>query len=90
MILTLELPDNIARALTDKSDRDLPRRALEALAIDGYHERRLTQKQVGELLRLSRIETEDFLAAHLDLYDYEPSALRREVNELKDFSARGR
>ena len=88
MVVTLDLPDNIARALTDHSDRDLPRRALEALAIDGYREERLTQKQVGELLGLSRIQTEDFLAAHLDLYDYEPSELTREAEQLKKFSER--
>lgn len=62
MVLTLELPDNIAQALTDHSDRDLARRTLEALAVDGYRERRLTQKQVRELLGLSRMQVEDFLA----------------------------
>lgn len=88
MVVTLDLPDNIARALTDHSDRDLARRALEGLAIDGYREGRLTQKQVGELLGLTRIQTEDFLAAHLDLYDYEPSELTREAEQLKKFSER--
>lgn len=86
MVVTLDLPDSIAHALTDHSDRDLTRRVLEALAIDGYREQRLTQKQVGELLGLSRIQTEDFLAAHVDLVDYDPSELRREAEQLKDFS----
>jgi hypothetical protein len=86
MVITLELPDGIAQALTDPSERDLARRALEALAVAEYRAQRLTQKQVGELLALSRIETEDFLAAHLDLYDYDPSELRREAQQLKGYS----
>ncbi|HEX4134686.1 MAG TPA: UPF0175 family protein [Bryobacteraceae bacterium] len=90
MVVTLDLPDNIARALTDQSDVNLQRRALEALAIEGYRERRLTQKQVGELLGLTRIQAEDFLAAHLDLYDCEPAELTRETEHLKDFSERQR
>lgn len=90
MVVTLDLPDEIARALTDHSDRNLVRRAPEALAVDGYREHRLTQKQVGELLGLSRIETEDLLAAHLDLYDYDPSELAREAQQLKVFSEQTR
>jgi predicted HTH domain antitoxin len=90
MVVTLDLPDSIARALTDRSDRDLARRALEALAVDGYREQRLTQKQVGELLGLSRIETENLLAARLDLYDYDPAELTREAEQLKTFSERPR
>lgn len=85
MIVTLDLPDNIAEALAGQNGGDLTRRALEALAVDGYRDGHLTQKQVGELLRLSRTETEDFLAAHLPLYDYDPSELTRESELLKNF-----
>lgn len=91
MVVTLDVPDELAGALsdhTDGGDRDLARRVLEVLAINGYREQRLTQKQVGELLGLSRIETEDLLAAHLDLYDFDPSALTREADQLKGFSER--
>lgn len=86
MVLTLDLPDDIARALAEHGD--LRRPALEAIAIKGYQDQRLTQRQVGELLGLNRIETEDFLAAHLDLYDYDPAELRREAESLKTFSER--
>jgi hypothetical protein len=51
------------------------RYTLEALAVEGYREDKLTQRQVGELLGLTRIETEDFLAQHLDLYDLDPLEL---------------
>ena len=85
MLVTLELPDSIAHALTDHCDRAIERQLLDALAVDGYREQRLTQKQVGKLLGLSRIQTEDFLAAHVDLYDYDPSELAREAEQLRDF-----
>ena len=41
-----------------------PRRALEALALEGYREQILTLYQVSEMLGLSRVETEDFLGRH--------------------------
>jgi predicted HTH domain antitoxin len=90
MVITLELPDDIAHALGGRSDQDLTRRALEALAVQGYSEERLTQRQVGELLGLGRVETEDFLAQHVDLYDYDPAELAREEDSLRRFSERGR
>jgi len=52
----------------------------------GYRDLQLTQKQVGDLLGLSRIQAEDFLASHIDLYDDDPAELTREAEELKDFS----
>jgi hypothetical protein len=60
MVFTLDVTDDIARALTGRTERDLPSRALQALAVIGYRDRQLTQEQVGDLLGLSRIQTEDF------------------------------
>lgn len=85
MVITLELPDDIARALTERSSQG---RALEALAVQGYAEERLTQRQVGDLLGLGRVETEDFLAQHVDLFDYDPAELTREADSLRRFSER--
>jgi hypothetical protein len=62
MVFTLDVPDDIARALTAGTERGLPSRALQALALVGYRDHQLTQKQVGDLLGLSRIQTEDFLS----------------------------
>ena len=55
------------------------REGLEALAIEGYRSRKLTQFQVGQLLGLSRVATEDFLARHVDLYDYSNEELTAEA-----------
>jgi hypothetical protein len=87
MLVTLDLPDDIAQALASQGS-DLSRRALEALAIDGYKDRNLTQLQVGKLLGFSRVEAEEFLARHCDLYDYDPADLLREANALKEFAER--
>ena len=43
---------------------DLSRRALEALALEGYRDQTLTLYQISEMLGLSRVETEDFLGRH--------------------------
>jgi predicted HTH domain antitoxin len=82
MVLTLDLPDDIAKALSVPGDADLSRKALEALAVEGFREKKLSQYQVGQLLGLSRIEAEDLLARHADLYDYDPDELRVEADRL--------
>ena len=77
MKITVELPDDVAQRANPG------REALEALAIEGYRSRRLTQFQVGQLLGLSRIQAEDFLARHLDLYDYSTEELEAEADLLR-------
>jgi len=89
MTVTLDIPDEIARELA-AAGQELSRAALEALALEGYRRGTLTQLHVGRLLDLSRIQTEDFLAEHLALYDYEPTELRREAEALARLSDRPR
>jgi hypothetical protein len=86
MIVTLELPDDIAQAIASRGD--ISRRALEALAAEGYRQQMLTQLQVGKLLGLARVETEDFLAQHVDLYTYDPKELHREAEALERYAGR--
>ncbi len=81
-MLTLELPDSIVQVLAAPGGEDLSRKALEALAVEGFREKKLSQYQVGQLLKLSRIEAEDLLARHVDLYDYDPYELRQEADRL--------
>jgi predicted HTH domain antitoxin len=63
MEVTLHIPDEIAKRLS-AAGADVSRRALEAIALEGYREQTLTLYQVSELLGLSRVETEDFLGRH--------------------------
>jgi hypothetical protein len=62
MEVTQHIPDEIAKRLA--AGGDVSRRALEAVALEGYRDQTLTLYQVSEMLGLSRIETEDFLGRH--------------------------
>ena len=63
MEVTLHIPDEIAKRLS-AAGGDVSRRALEAIALEGYRDQTLTLFQVSEMLGLSRVETEDFLGQH--------------------------
>jgi len=83
MQITVELPEAIAR------HPDPGREALQALAIEGYRSHKLTQFAVGQMLDLSRIQTEDFLALHVDLYEYSTQELEAEADLLHRRAALG-
>jgi predicted HTH domain antitoxin len=63
MEVTLHIPDDIAKRLS-AAGADVSRRALEAIALEGYREQTLTLYQISEMLGFSRVETEDFLGQH--------------------------
>lgn len=80
MEVKLRIPDEIAQRLSS-AGADISRRALEALALEGYRDRSLTLHQVSELLGLSRVETEDFLGQHhVPLAIIEEADLDREAS----------
>ena len=55
----------------------MSRRALEAVAVEGYRSEALTQRQVGRLLDLSYWGTEAFLKQHGAYLPYEEDDLRK-------------
>jgi hypothetical protein len=62
MDLTLRIPDDLARRLGNQSE--LPRRALEAFALDAYRARYLTRPELRRLLGFeTRAELDGFLKA---------------------------
>jgi predicted HTH domain antitoxin len=64
MQVTLDLPDDISAALEGQW-RDLPRQALEALAVEGYRTGALTESQVRRLLDLeTRFQVHSLLKEH--------------------------
>jgi predicted HTH domain antitoxin len=63
MEVILRIPDEVARRLSSAGG-DISRRALEALALEGYRDQTLTLYELSEMLGLSRVETEDFLGQH--------------------------
>ena len=60
MILSVELPDSVARQMHLDGEEG-QRRGLEKLALEGYRAGELTRGQVGKLLGLEFFETEEFL-----------------------------
>jgi len=79
MQVAIELPEDIAESLRAKW-KDLPRHALEALALEGYRSAALTESQVRRVLGFrSRMEVNSFLREHGMYYDYTPSEIDREI-----------
>jgi len=60
MNVAIDLPEDIVQHLRS-AWRDVPRRALEAVALEGYRSGALSRAEVGRLLGLSFWETEAFL-----------------------------
>jgi predicted HTH domain antitoxin len=74
MNLAVELPEEIARQL-EASWENMPRRALEAIAVEGYRSGALTRGQVGRLLGQSFWETEAFLKERQAYLPYDEADL---------------
>ena len=61
MQITIELPEDIAVGLESRW-KDLPRAALESLALEAYRSRALTAAQLGRLLVFeTRMQVDAFL-----------------------------
>jgi predicted HTH domain antitoxin len=64
MRVTIQLPEDISAALEERWD-DVPRRSLEAIAIDAYRTGALSESQVRRLLGLeSRFQVHALLKEH--------------------------
>ena len=80
MTIQLNIPDDIAAVLAAKGEDDLSRAALEALALEGYRSRKLTQAQVRRLLGYeTRMEVDGFLKEHRVYLEYTVEDLEREA-----------
>ena len=75
--VTLEIPEDLA-AILNSGGRDLSRAALEALAVEEYRARRLSDAQFRRLLGLSRWEADGLLKAHGVWLDYTIEDFNRE------------
>ena len=64
MRVTIQLPDDISAALEEQWD-DVPRRSLEAIAVEGYRSGALTESQVRRLLEFdTRFQVHALLKEH--------------------------
>ena len=89
MILTVEIPDSLARQL-HLDGPEGPRRALEMIALEGCRAGDLSRGQVSELLGQSFYETEAFLKEHgcgtgltIEEYNRDTAALKKLLAEKK-------
>ena len=82
MKVDIQIPENIGQQL-QREWRDVPRRALEAVAIEAYRSAALSREQVGDLLGLSFWETEAFLKEHQAYLDYSVEDLEEDRATLK-------
>src|SRR5215467_7966324 len=69
MQIPLDLPEDIAQAL-ESEWKDLPRAALESLALEAYRSHALTAAQLQRLLGFeTRMQADAFLKEH-EVYDF--------------------
>ncbi len=88
MEITLSLPEDIAHGLQSKW-KDLPRAALESLALEGYRSGALTTSQVRRLLGFgTRYELDGFLKRHGVFLKYSAGDLERDAEVSRQFSTR--
>ncbi|MGD0695594.1 MAG: UPF0175 family protein [Terriglobia bacterium] len=79
MQLAIDLPEDIAEGLRAKW-KDLPRNALEAVALEGYRSGALTESQVRRVLGFdTRLEVNSFLRDHGVYYNYTPAEIDSEI-----------
>ena len=81
MNLGIELPEDIAQQL-EAAWHDMPRRALEAIAVEGYRSGALTRGQVGRLLGFSFWETEAFLKERQAYLPYDENDLEQDRRSI--------
>lgn len=83
MSVTIELPEEIERQLETEWG-NLPRRALEAVALEGYRSGALTLAQLRRILGLeTRMEADAFLKQHGVHLEYSVEDLRRDRETLE-------
>jgi len=84
MRVTIQLPDDISAALEGQWD-DIPRRSLEAIAVEAYRTGALTESQVRRLLGLeTRFQVHALLKDHHVPLRYTAADLEDDVQAQRD------
>ena len=87
MEITLDLPEDIVKELQSKW-KDLPRVALESIALEAYRSQALTAAQLRRLLGFeTRMQVDAFLKQH-DLYDFTAADFEQDRETLRQLRAR--
>ena len=84
MKVTIELPEDVLAALKGRWD-DVPRRSLEAVAVEGYRTGALTETQVRRLLQLeTRFQVHALLKEHHVPLRYTEADLEDDLRAQRD------
>ncbi len=87
MQVIIDLPEDIAQML-QSDGQDIERSTLEAIAIEGYRSRRLTQAQVRKTLGLQTdLQVDAFLKLHEIALDYDEEDLQRDTETSGQISS---
>lgn len=90
MKMEIEIPDELARALSGPNS-DLPRAALEALALEGYRARKLSGGKLKEILGYGTImQVHEFLKEHGVYLNYSLDDFEQDIRTSEHFEARRR
>ena len=86
MQITFDLPEDIAQALESRWN-NLPRAALESLALEAYRSRALTAAQLRRLLGFeTRLQVDAFLKEH-EVYDFTTADFEQDQETLRQLRA---
>lgn len=84
MEVTINLPEDVAKVFIDNGE-NIEREVLEATALEGYREGKLSQAQVRRMLGFATdMQTDAFLKEHQIYIEYDIEDIKRET----DFSIR--
>ena len=87
MQITLELPEDIAQGMESKW-KDLPRAALESLALEAYRSHAITAAQLRRLLAFeTRMQVDTFLKEH-EVYDLTVADFEQDRETLRPLRTR--
>jgi Uncharacterised protein family (UPF0175) len=87
MQITIELPEDIVVRLESKW-KDLPRAALESLALEAYRSRALTAAQLRRLLGFqTQMQVDGFLKEH-EIFDYSAADFEQDRETLRELRMR--
>jgi hypothetical protein len=85
MTINLNVPEDIARHLAAHGE-DLSRVVLEALALEGYRNRTLTEEEIRRLLSFaSRFDVHAFLKQHGVYLNYGLDDLKQDIEASSPF-----
>lgn len=84
MKVTIQLPEDISAALEEQWD-NVPRRSLEAIAVEGYRTHALTEAQVRRLLELdNRFQVHALLKEHHVPLRYSEADLEEDLSTHRE------